>query len=142
MSLKTYQILINESSAKFLRTLALRHIEASFMFTSVPMTDPRLHQGALTRNFSSCRLRSSGATCFLMSFTSITKKPGRTSSAQIATFLALPAIVRDSGRRGGVRESPASTALDLSNESDRLARLAEALYLQCGALLQQIGHAS
>ena len=43
---------------------------------------------------------------------------------------------------GTVREGPARIALDLSNESDRLARLAEVLCLQRGALLQQVGHAS
>ena len=37
--------------------------------------------------------------------------------------------------RAVVRESPASIALDLSNESDRLARLAEVPCLQRGALL-------
>ena len=41
MSSESHQNLINVSSAKFLKTLVLRHIEARFMFASVAMTDPR-----------------------------------------------------------------------------------------------------
>ena len=48
---------------------------SAFHFTSVAMTDPRdSTKGRLVRKFSSCRFKSSSATCFLMSFASVTKK--------------------------------------------------------------------
>ena len=123
MSSKTHQNPINVSSAKFLKTLAFRHIEARFIFTSVAMTDPRdSTKGRLARHFSSCRFRSSGATCFLMSFASVTKMPW----SKVFSFDCNCSCAACKRPRFWevVRDSPASNALDLSNECHRLARLA------------------
>ena len=50
------------------------HIEARFMFTRVDKTVPRdSTKRRLAKTKSSCRLDSSGATCFLMSVAPITK---------------------------------------------------------------------
>ena len=100
-----HQNLINVSSAKLLKTHALRHIEARFMFTSVAMTDPRGRNMLL----DVIRIRHQKA---------------------LQLFFR---CLQTSEILGVVREGPASIALDLSNESDRLARLAEVLCLQRGA---------
>ena len=86
--------LINVSSAKFLKTLALRHIEACF-----------------------CRLRNSVATSFLMSVAFVTRKPWSKVLSSDCNF-SCTACKRPRFWEL-VGESPASIALDLSNKSDR-----------------------
>ena len=138
---KCHQNLINVCSAKFLKNVCLASHRSAFHVHQCGHDGPeRLHQRALGQNIFQVWTQKLWRN-MLLDVIRIRHQNAMVENVQHRLQLFLRCLPT-SEILGVVRESAASIALNLSNESDNLARLAEVLCLQRDALLQQIGRAS